>query len=246
MRENYQQNMKGKNARKIATILRKAIIKSAHTNIGKKKVGSNNNKPWLTKDIKSKIKERNELRRNINSENREKWLKLCREVNDDIREEKTRLWHEYVSKLDMRKKPKEVWRTIRNLDGKNPPSKANEALIIGKDAYTDDKDKANEFAKTYKSFSVLPVYKEDRKLRRAVRKEFKKVPVTPDPSECDIKMEELERNLKQTNQNKAAGEDQIPYEFLKHLGPKAKRMLLCLYNKCWRENDLLEVGSVPY
>ena len=162
-----------KSARKIEKIIRKVITKSAHAHIGKKKVGLKN-KPWLTKEIRAKIKERNEVRKNITSETRGKWLSLCREVNDAIREEKTQLWHKYVSELDMTKKPKEVWRTIRNLDGKCPPAKNNEALIIDGDAYTADKDKANEFAKTYKSFSILPVHKEDRKLRRAVRKNSKK------------------------------------------------------------------------
>ena len=52
--------------------------------------------------------------------------------------------------------------------------------------YTADKDKVNEFAKTYKSFSVLPVYKED--FEKSSTQENKKVPTSPDPSECDIKM----------------------------------------------------------
>ena len=156
-----------------------------------------------------------------------------------IKEEKTRIWKKYVSELDMTKKPGDVWKTIRSLDGKNPPSKKNEVLTIGKDAYITDLDKANEFTKTYKSFSILPVCKSDRKLRRTVRKNFKnnRRPEIPDPSEDKIRMHELERALKATDSNKAAGEDQIPYEFLTHLGPKAKKMLLTLYNKCWYDNQ---------
>ena len=46
-------------------------------------------------------------------------------------------------------------------------------------------------------------------------------------------MEELERTIKEAKNNKAAGEDDIPYEMLKNLGPKAKDLLLHLYNKCW-------------
>ena len=138
----------------------------------------------------------------------------------------------------MTKKPKDVWQTIRCLDGRNPPGKNNEALVIDGVAYTSDRDKADEFAKTYKSFSILPVSKEDRKLRRTVRNRYKKKPDTSEASECDIKLEELERTINQTNLNKAAGEDRIPYEFLKHLGTKAKGMLLTLFNKCWKGDNL--------
>ena len=83
--------------------------------------------------------------------------------------------------------------------------------------------------------------KSDRKLRITVRKNFKnnKRSVITDPSEDKIKMQELERALKTTDFNRAAGEDQIPYEFLTHLGPKAKNMLLTLYNKCWYDNQEL-------
>ena len=212
-------------------------MKAADANVGEKKVESRN-KPWFTEDIKAKIKERNQLRKNLSNETRQQWIQACRDVNEAIREEKTQIWQKYVSKLDMTKKPKDVWQTIRCLDGRNPPSKNNEALIIDGVAYTTDKDKANEFAKTYKSFSILPVYKEDRKLRRTVRKNLKRKPLIPESSECDIKMEELERALKETDSNKAAGEDRIPYEFLTHLGPKAKLMLLTLYNKCWEGDEL--------
>ena len=40
--------------------------------------------------------------------------------------------------------------------------------------------------------------------------------------------------IKNTSTNKAAGDDEIPYELIKHLGPKAKDLLLHIYNKCWK------------
>ena len=37
-----------------------------------------------------------------------------------------------------------------------------------------------------------------------------------------------------TGSGKAAGEDDVAYEFIKHLGPKARAGLLILFNRCWR------------
>jgi len=34
--------------------------------------------------------------------------------------------------------------------------------------------------------------------------------------------------------NRAAGRDDIPYEMIKNLGPKAQDMLLDIYRRCWR------------
>ena len=37
---------------------------------------------------------------------------------------------------------------------------------------------------------------------------------------------------------KAAGEDDIPYELIKHLGKKARQFLLHLFNKCWSDGGI--------
>ena len=52
-------------------------------------------------------------------------------------------------------------------------------------------------------------------------------------SEKAFTMAEMERVIQDSKNNKASGEDDIPYEFIKHLGQKAKDLLLNLYNRCW-------------
>ena len=44
--------------------------------------------------------------------------------------------------------------------------------------------------------------------------------------------------IEEAKNNKAAGEDEIPYEFLKNLGPHAKEALLHLYQRCWQGEDI--------
>ena len=100
---------------------------------------------------------------------------------------------------------------------KETTKERNEILEVDGVSYVEDKDKAEQFAKTYKSFAKLPVCKEDRTIRRYVRNRMKRKPYVPEESEQDITIEELERAIDQSKKNKASGEDKIPYEFLKNL-----------------------------
>ena len=83
-----------------------------------------------------------------------------------IKDEKSKQWKEYIENIEQSTSDAQIWRTIRGLDGRNPPTKKNEALVVEGKAYISDNDKANQFAKTYKSFSKLPVRKEDRKIKK--------------------------------------------------------------------------------
>ena len=134
--------------------------------------------------------------------------------------------------------PSQVWRTIHSLDGKFPAKCNNEVLTVNGVALVDDKDKAEAFARTYRQFSRLPVGKSDRKLRRCVRKRMKRRPGVIEESEQDITMEELNRVINEAGRNKAAGSDDIPYEMLQNLGPKAKLFLVHLYNEVWKGKEL--------
>ena len=112
------------------------------------------------------------------------------------------------------------------MDGRIPPERGNEVLEVDGVSYVEENDKAKQFAKTCKSFSKLPVCKEDRIIRRYVRKRMKRRPIVPEESEQDITMEEIERDIDESKKNKAPVEDNNPYEFLKNLGSKAKELLL--------------------
>lgn len=80
-----------------------------------------------------------------------------------IKEEKTRIWKQYIEGLEQTTSDVEVCRTIRSLDGRQPLVNKNEALVVKGKAYISDADKAEQFAK---SFSRIPVGKNDCKLRR--------------------------------------------------------------------------------
>ena len=227
---NVPVNYKKKNTNKLEKILRKTILKAANKHICKKKV-TEKTKCYMTEDVKKEIKERNKLRRTI-STNREEWIESCKKVSEMIRKEKSDRWSEYVQTLNRKSDSREIFKTVRAIDGKYPPKKDNEVLEVNGRAYVTDAQKAEQFAKTYRSFSKLPKCKEDRKIRKLVRKQ-KKVPRVMEESECEITMGEMMQVINETSNNKASGGDDIPYEMIKNLGTKALEMLLHLYKRCW-------------
>ena len=228
---NIPRHYKRKNLRKIEERLRKTILKAANKHIGKKKV-TDDNKCYMSKEVKEEIKKRNQLRTTV-KDNRQEWIESCRKVAKMIKEEKERKWKEYVGELNRTSDARKIFQTARAIDGKILPRKDNEVLEVNGVAYISDKDKAEQFAKTYRSFSKLPARKRDRRIKRKIWKEHK-VKRELEESEGDITMKEMLRAIRETSNGKAAGRDDIPYELVKNLGPLAQEMLLDLYNKCWR------------
>ena len=100
-------------------------------------------------------------------------------------------------------------------------------------ALAEDVDKANLFAKTYKRFSRLPATMMNRLYKRNLSKGLKKRMRASEESKREITQSELDRVLLEASTGKAAGEDGIPYGLPKNLEPKAKKMLLHLYNLVW-------------
>lgn len=151
-----------------------------------------------------------------------------------IREEQAKRWREYVEELDSKKSDREVWRTIRNLDGRYGERKDNEALIVNGKAYIHDDEKAEKFRETYKKQSRIAHPKEDRELKKENRRFLDWRPDTFVKAEEEITMEELERAIRETRTEKAAGDDDIPHEFIKALGEKAKEYVLHEFNQIWK------------
>ena len=230
-------NRKKKSLHKLERFFRKTVLQAAKSKIGKKKI-DNNTKPYMTTEIKEKIKERNRLRRNF-TDNRAQWVQLCIEVREMIRLEKKEKWRSYIEEIDCNTRVKDVWRTIRNIDGRNPPRNENEVLVVDGKGYVEDKDKADQFRITYKGFSKIPRFKEDRRLQKGVYKFLKRSKGLPrETGEQDIDEEEMYRVIEEGKMSKSPGEDDIAYELIKQLGAKARAFLLDMYRRIWRGEEI--------
>ena len=220
---------------KVEGILRKAMIKAAKKHIKKKKITSKV-KSYLTTEVKEAITRRNALSKSM-GENRRQWRDACKETAEMIRVEKEKCWKEYVAELDRTSDTRKIFRTVRGIDGQAQSQQhKNEVLEVDGVSYIADKDKADQFAKTYRKFSKLPSRKKDRVVKKGVREARRLARGSGALQECeqDITAEEVLRVIKQAKNNKAAGMDDIPYEMMKHLGPRAMEMLVHIYRRCWK------------
>ena len=230
--KNLPTRYQGKNLNKLEKRLRKSILKAANKHVGKKKV-TPSNRCEMTPEVKTAIKKRNELRKTVGT-NREEWIEACKTTSELIKNEKEKRWKEYVSGMDRKTDAREIWRTIRAIDGRKTPENRNEVLEVNGKAFIKDADKAEQFAKTYRGFAKLPTRKSDRRVRKRFWRHMKVKDQELEESEKDITMQEMQRAIEEAANLKAAGEDDIPYEFLKHLGQKAREVLLHIYQRVWR------------
>ena len=227
---------------KLEKKVRNIITKAAKKHIGKKKV-TDKTKPGFTPEIKQAIKERNKLRE-ARAANRKPWIEACNKVRDMIKAWREKQWKEYVSGLDMSVNPSQIWRTIHALEGKYPAKVKNEVLTVNNVALVEDKDKAEAFATTYRGFSHLPrpvgktENRREREIRRTVRRRMKQETPESHESEAPITMEELELAIEEAGNNKASGDDDIPYELIKHTGPKTRELILHIFNRCWEGENI--------
>ena len=221
---------------KVEKKFRRVILRAAYDNISTKKT-TPNTKCWFTKEIKEAIRKRNELRKQVGDTTCDAFVEATAEAAKLIHTTKEERWKEYLATIDKSTDSRKIWRTIRAMDGRAPPQKKNAVLTVDGIDYVDDKDKAEQFAKTYRSFSKLPALKSDRPLRKKNRKLGKR-PLGTEESEMPLTMEELNRAIGQAGNSKAPGDDRIPYELIKNLGPKAREHLLHLFNLCWSGTGL--------
>ena len=94
------------------------------------------------------------------------------------------------------------------------------------------------FKKTYKKVSKIPRKQADRLIKKSNRSYLNNKPTQRVECESPIMLEEMELVIDETKTDKAAGQDDIPNEFIKKLGPKAKQLMLHMYNRIWSGEEI--------
>ena len=110
-------------------------------------------------------------------------------------------------------------------------------MIDGK-AYVGDRKKAHEFSMVYKIVSRIGRTENDIAIKKKNRYFFRRGQGPKTKFETEITWEELERVIGEASTNKAAGDDDIPYDIIKALGRRAKGMILHIYNQVWKGKSI--------
>ena len=193
---------------------------------------------WMNPAVRTALKKRNQLRREVREKRRE-WLEACEEAQNTINEAKHKAWEDYLSEVEFSADPCDMWRVIKSLSGTPDSMAPNEALIVNGKVITTNPKKAEAFAKLYAGVSKLTFNKQERNKNRRLKVRMRGLIGADDESCCDFDPKELENALKVMKTNGAPGADDIPPSFLKNLGPLASQELLNILNTSFR------TGVVP-
>jgi ribonuclease HI len=207
------------------------MVKAGLVHVGKSKP-RNSRFQWYTPAVRTALKKRNMLRREV-KEKREEWLKATVEARETVDEAKQQSWIDFLDELELNPDTTKVWSTIRSLSGTPDSAAPNEAMVHNGVTYTTNSKKADLFAKHYASVSRLTFNKDDRAKHRELKKEINNLPNNLEECE-DLTLSELEAAIKATNSKGAAGGDQIPPTFLKNLGTKSMQFLLDMFNESFK------------
>ena len=214
------------------TSFHKLVLEVATEKVPKTKPGSNT-RSYLTPAIRSLIKKRNLLRKEVTTR-RVEWLQSCREVRNAIEDERQRSWINFIEETEFSTDPSKIWRVFHAVGNTAAPSQPNEALTLGKRLLHSNTKKADAFMAHYARQSRLRFAKEERSINR-LAKRLRESPSAHDESCVDFTLKELNKAAKRMRTKGAAGPDKITPAFIKAFGPVARDELLEMFNLSWRQ-----------
>lgn len=195
---------------------------------------SNNNQPWLTKEIKEEIKNRYKAK---NDTDRSKVKQTQREIDQLIKEAK----HSYKNrKLDgMCKNMKEAWRGIKSMSNLNKNIPDIDTTVPKNDLPKLANDLNSFYLRFEKSEPPYQPAADDDSTQPAV------------PA---FTVSEVNAVLRRCIPGKASGPDAIPTKILKTCANQLADVLCLLFNRCltagyipqqWRRSEVVPVPKKP-
>lgn len=218
--------------------LNQHILKAARESIPR---GARRNyRPYWTEELQKQEDDVQEAREKVEEdpiiENnialKEATAKHRRTLNQEAR----RSWVEKTEELNLDKEGQKLWRLAKALNDEG--SRSSPITLLKDGQMKTGKQAADELMQQYAENSDLEVTAVRTKEVREALDTF-----TGHEGELEINqpftLRELQEAMLSLKKKKAPGVDQITNEMLLHLGPKAKKKLLQMYNESWKS------GIVP-
>ena len=195
-------------------------------------------KPFWNEDLQKLKENREDLRKKAeytkDPKDVQKWRHSATATKRAILAAKRECFNKFICKIDYKKDSSKTYSFLNKLQNKHrKPQK--EPIIVDNKLLESDAETANAFAKYYSNSQKKPAYV--IRHERNIKKENIHVASCPDnisniftenfsPTELDIAISQLKPR-------KAPGEDNIFTEYLQHMGEKARKTMLTLFNKVW-------------
>ncbi|HBK71542.1 MAG TPA: hypothetical protein DDZ39_07810, partial [Flavobacteriaceae bacterium] len=221
------------------TFFTEAIQHAARKSVPRGKRRHNWIPNWKNENIGKLLKERDQLQKTIiengKTENAEKIGQLSKEIEEKIATSKLEIWKETCQNIGNEQEGK-LWKLLKNIEGEQGNTDRTTNIIENNCSQAkNDKEAAEMLAKYYSSKSRLPYNAEDKKEKAKATKCLKLAQNDEQIGfNSNFETYELEHSIKTFAANKAPGEDLIFGHMVKHIGTKAKSMLLDIINMSWK------------
>lgn len=191
--------------------------------------------PWWNKQCAEAVKKSktalNKLKKNNSLENLIEFKKLKAEARKIIRKSKTDTWATYVSTLTTSTPYNQVWDKVRKINGISRTHQISALKDNHDRILSANGEIANLLAQTFQSHSNT-IYQADTNTTQNATSESRLTTDDDRQLNMSITMNELKHAIK-CSKDSAAGPDEIPFAFLKHLPDTALLKLLALFNEIW-------------
>jgi hypothetical protein len=200
--------------------------------------------PYWNSDCSQAIHNRNKARNKLNKNrteanfidyNRTKAL-----AQHTIRNAQRDSWQNYCTSIDKNTKLGRVWKMSKRMGGHRGSCFGVPTLTSDKGVHLTNADKAEALAETFASASATKNYPDtfiEHKTRFENNQKHlfsNEIPsISTDPINEPFSLHELNCAVKTCKNGKAAGPDDIPYEFIKHFPESFNIDMLKFYNYVW-------------
>ena len=230
----------------------KTILAAANKSIPTKLKGGGKSKavPYWNESCSQTISQRNKARNKLNKSstltNQIDYKRAKAVAQRTLKNEQSRYWQKYCSSLNKNTKLGKVWQMSKRMGGRQSSCFKVPTLKTDKGIHVTNAEKAEALAETFASASATANYPDAFIEHKTKFEKEQKIlfsnESTPNPNpdfHQPFSITELNCAITTCKKDKAAGPDDIPYEFVKHFPESFNEILLDYFNFVW------STGSIP-
>ena len=181
-----------------------------------------------------KRRAKQKLKRHYSQENLINYNKLKANFKRTIKQTKKESWKKYCLQLNSNSPISQIWEVFNMFAKKRSLDTFPLITPTTNNLTLSPLDKANIFANYYNSiFGETIEVEKEQNISQSIQNNLQQ---NDQDYNKNFTMKELDVVLKNLPNNKAAGIDNIPYEFITKLDDDNKKLLLKIYNDCWEKS----------
>ena len=187
--------------------------------------------PWWNVECQNIKKEKRRLkqilRRHFSIENMNNYKRAAAEFKRTIKRTRKKYWRDYCTTLTSESTMDQIWKVFNSMKKRQPP----DTYPLESNDFLTAFEKTEIFADHFYSIYNDTISIENEELLH--QHVLSAIRYCHNAYNIPFKMSELRVVTGNLPNNKAAGMDDIPYEFIRNLDPISESFLLRIYNDCW-------------